>query len=333
MNRRRPTGDAAVVVVGSYNQDIGATLARFPRPGETVLGDALWRAHGGKGSNQAVQAARCGVTTRLLAAIGDDAAGEAARTLWREEGIGAVAAARSGAATGTALILVDAAGENQIVVIPGANATLSPEEVRATAGAFDDAALVVAQLETPPAATLEAFRLARAAGALALLNAAPAAGGMPAELLAATDLLVVNEVEAAMLAGAADPAAAESPAGWGRALRRAHPAMGVVVTGGARGAWLFAADADAAAPLVHAPAPRVAVLDATGAGDAFVGAFAARLAEGAPAAEALRFGVAAGSLACLRRGAVPSLPRRAEIEARLAQDGTTASTEDRRERP
>ncbi len=207
--------------------------------------------------------------------------------------------------TGEALILVDAQGENEIVILAGANAAL-PEgpAVEAAAGA----ALVVAQLETPIAVTEAAFRAARARGIPTLLNAAPARD-LPGGLLALTDLLVVNETEAALLL-----ARAASPEVLARALASRH-ARGVVLTAGAAGAYW----AERGGAVFHAPAIPTQVIDSTGAGDAFIGAFAAAMAQGRPEVEALRWGVVAGALACRRAGAVPSLPRLAEIVAAAAQ--------------
>jgi ribokinase len=295
---------ARIVVVGSYNRDTVLAVPRFPQPGETLSASGVRHFHGGKGSNQAVAAARAGARVAMVAAIGADGAGDAALALWSAEGIDAAAVLRlPDAPTGEAMILVDPAGENEIVILAGANAAL-PDD--AAARAVAGAALVVAQLETPMSATLAAFREARAQGVATLLNAAPAVP-MPDALLALTDLLVVNETEAARLLGRQGEHAAMAIA-----LAPRHP-RGVVLTAGAAGAHWAAPDGTA----VHAPAPTIAVVDSTGAGDAFIGAFAAGLAAGLGEGAALRRGVAAGALACRRAGAVPSLPRLAEIEAAL----------------
>lgn len=294
-----------VVVVGSYNRDSVLRVPRFPRPGETLAASAIDRFHGGKGSNQAVAAARAGADVALVAAVGRDEAGEAARALWAAEGIDAAAvAALDSAPTGEALILVDDAGENEIVIVAGANAGL-PEAAAVTA--VPGAALVVAQLETPLAVTEAAFRAARARGIPTLLNAAPARA-LPDGLIDLTDMLVVNETEAALLLGlTAEPAALA-------AALAPRQARGVVLTAGGAGAWW----AGRGGSLLHAPATPTEVTDSTGAGDAFIGAFAAALVGGATAGQAVRWGAAAGSLACRTAGAVPSLPRRAAIEALLA---------------
>jgi ribokinase len=293
-----------IIVIGSYNRDTVLRVARFPRPGETLAATGMARFHGGKGSNQAVAAARAGADVALVARVGEDAAGQGAAALWAAEGIDARLVARDPALpTGEALILVDASGENEIVILAGANAVLDPPP----ADAFAGAALVVAQFETPVATTIAAFAAARAAGATTLLNAAPAQP-LPQDLRAATDLLVVNETEAARLAGREG-----TPQDLAAALAPRFP-RGVVLTAGAAGAvWARPAGA-----LLRAPAPAVQVVDSTGAGDAFIGAFAAGLAEGLEDAAALRLGVVAGALACQVAGAVPSLPR---LEAILAALG------------
>jgi ribokinase len=299
---------AEILVVGSYNRDLILELARLPAPGETTLSLGRSEAHGGKGSNQAVQAALCGARVALLAAVGQDAAGEAALAMWREAGIGADAVARlAGAATGMAVILVDAAGENSIVVDAGANAALARSHIEAAAGQIHAARLVLAQLETPPAAVRRAFELAREAGVATALNAAPAPDALDPALLALTDILFVNRGEACVLAGEAEP------------LRAAEALLGkvgraVVLTLGAEGAALLRAGEP---PLIR-PAKPAAVVDTTGAGDAFIGAFAARLTAGGDMAQALDWGLAAGALACAALGATSSFNDAAAI-ARLAQ--------------
>lgn len=293
-----------LVVVGSYNRDTVLRVPRFPRPGETLAATGLARFHGGKGSNQAIAAARSGATVAMRAAVGADEAGEAALALWRAEGVDIASVQRiAGMPTGEALILVDAQGENQIVIVGGANDALVAE---ADVAATRDAAIVLAQLETPLDVTIAAFRAARGVGAATLLNAAPARP-LPEELLALTDILIVNETEAALLLGHAGEAAALA-----RGLAPRHP-RGVVLTAGAAGAVWARGEV-----VMQAPAPATAVVDSTGAGDAFIGAFAAALLAGLAEREALRRGVAAGAIACRRAGAVPSLPGREEIEALLA---------------
>lgn len=301
-----------IVVVGSYLRDVSVVVEGFPSPGETVVGRGLLQSHGGKGSNQAVQAARAGADVTLIAATGADEAGKAAHRLWADEGIATDDALSVGdAATGTALIVVEAGGQNMIVIDPGANARLSPAAVEARRDLVAGAGLVVGQLETPLPAMIEAFSIARRGGARTLLNAAPAPASLPEELRALIDILIVNEIEALQLAGMdaeADPR--EAAARLARTV-----GLAVVVTLGAGGAMLI----DTAGRRAAAPALDVAVVDTTGAGDAFVGAFAARWIEDGALDAALAWGVAAGSLACTRRGVVPSLAGREEITDAAAQ--------------
>jgi len=289
----------SILVIGSYNRDTVMALERFPAPGETLTVLGMAEFHGGKGSNQAVAAARAGGRVGIIGAIGDDAAGQAARALWAEEGIAAEAVQTIQAPTGAAMILVDAAGENQIIIIPGANAVLSlPVDFTPPA----DIAVALAQLETPQAATAALFRTL--SQARRMLNVAPAAPILP-ELLSVTDMLVLNETEAAILAQReAEPAAL--------ALALAAETMReVIVTAGAAGAFWARPDG----LLIDATPPRVTVTDTTGAGDAFLGAFAAFSAEGLVQERILRQAVVAGALACTQKGAVPSLPYRAAILA------------------
>jgi ribokinase len=288
-----------ILVIGSYNRDTVLRLARFPAPGETLTALGMAKFHGGKGSNQAVAAARAGGRVALIAAIGDDASGQAARALWAVEGIDAQAVQTARAPTGAATILLDAAGENQVIIIPGANAELA---LPLGFTPPDDITVALAQLETPQAATAALFRALP--GTRRILNVAPAAPILP-ELLATTDMLVLNETEAAILAQReAEPAAL--------ALALAAETMReVIVTAGAAGAFWARPDGI----VIDATPPRVAVADTTGAGDAFLGAFAAFNAEALAPEKTLRLAVTAGALACTQQGAVPFVPYRAAIMA------------------
>jgi ribokinase len=288
-----------ILVIGSYNRDTVLRLDRFPALGETMTALGMAEFHGGKGSNQAVAAARAGGRVGIIAALGDDAAGQAARALWAEEGIAAEAVQTTQAPTGAATILLDAAGENQIIIIPGANAELTlPLGFTPPA----DIAVALAQLETPQAATAALFR--SLTGARRILNVAPAAPILP-ELLSVTDMLVLNETEAAILAQREAEPAALAIALAAETMRE------VILTAGAIGAFWARPDG----VVIDAAPPRVAVTDTTGAGDAFLGAFAAFSAEGLAQERILRQAVTAGALACTQDGAVPSLPYRAAILA------------------
>jgi ribokinase len=191
-----------IVVVGSYNQDVVLSVARLPAPGETCLALKRTDVTGGKGANQAIQAARCGASVAMVAAVGRDSAGDAAMAVFARDGVDASKDARiDESATGMGLILIDRQGENSIVVDSGANAALDDTHVEAAADMIATARLVIAQLETSTTATRRAFEIARAAGAPTLLNAAPAPDGpLEDDLLALTDILVVNEGEGERLA-------------------------------------------------------------------------------------------------------------------------------------
>lgn len=301
---------ARICVVGSFNADLTARVGSFPHPGETVTASRFSETSGGKGSNQAVAAARCGAAVSIIAALGADAAGERALTLWREEGIEAAAVARrAGVPTGTALILVDGKGENEIVIVAGANATLDLADVEKGRGSIEEAQIVLGQLEVSVAATLAAFRIAKAGRAMTILNPAPADATIPEALWRCLDIVTPNRLEAVRLAGCAPDARPETVA---RELVLRH-GCAVVTTLGGDGVLV----AEAAGTLSRIPAPRIELRDTTGAGDAFNGVFATRLAETGDIVEAARWGVAAGALACTGDGAIAALPSRTSIEARL----------------
>jgi ribokinase len=294
-----------VVVVGSLNMDLVAEAPVLPRPGETVMGTAFHTLPGGKGLNQAVAAARLGASVSMIGRVGRDAFGARLLDVIRAEGVDAAGVRQTGdAPTGIAQIVVGQ-GENSIIVVPGANMTLTDADVSSIAIAEHD--VVVAQLETPIVVTARLF--ARAGDATTILNAAPAAS-VPDSLLALTDLLVVNETELATLSGTPlrDDSALADIVTAARALRR--PAMAMIVTLGRRGAVLLDGDAPPQAIAGH----DVAAIDSTGAGDCFVGAYAAALASGRPG-PALAFANAAAALAVTKRGAAPAMPRLAEVEA------------------
>ncbi|GHH85708.1 ribokinase [Streptomyces sulfonofaciens] len=279
--------NGGVLVVGSVNRDVTVRTERFPAPGETVLGDRLLTGLGGKGANQAVAAAGAGARTRLLATVGDDDhGGELVRAL-TAAGVGTGPLRRApGLATGTALITVDSRGENQIVVVPGANAATGADRVREEAAAVGAADVVVVQGEIPVEAVTEVVRLGPR---LTVLNLAPYVA-VPRPVLERVDVLVVNATEAGQLLGTAAPSGV--PAALGAVRRLAGIARSAVITLGAQGAVVAGArTAPAHLPVLEA----VEVVDATGAGDAFVGVLAAELAAGSDLAHAVARGVAAAS--------------------------------------
>jgi ribokinase len=305
-------GMGRVVVVGSLNLDHVARVPHLPAPGDTVAASGYRTVPGGKGLNQAVGAARQGAPTVMIGAVGGDQAGAELLAVLDQAGIdrGRVATV-AGLSTGVALINVDVAGANMIVVAAGANGAVAASQLDGFAWAEGDVALC--QLEIPWATVEAALRAARAAGATTILNPAPVAGPLPAGLLSLVDVLVPNEGEATALA-APSPAAPSilSPADAASALAERR-AGAVIVTLGAAGSLL----ARPGAPVRLVPAFPVEAVDTTGAGDAYCGALAAALAGGAGLEAAMRRASAAGSLATTRPGAVPSVPTAAEVDALL----------------
>lgn len=295
-----------IVVLGSLNMDLALRVPHAPAAGETLQGRSIDHVPGGKGGNQAVGCARQGARVRLVGCVGDDAHGRALREALEGDGIDTTAVAVDATApTGTALVMVDDAGQNRIVVIAGANARVEIDE-DALAVQLRDADFLVAQFETPLPQVELALRAARRAGCKVLLNPSPAQPVADA-WWPLIDTLVVNEVEAQMLAGHV----AESPgdaALAGQALRR-RGVTRVVVTLGSRGA--VAVDAQGAR---HHAAPKVDVVDTTAAGDTFLGALAVALArDGADLDAAVRMGIRAGALCVGRPGAQPSIPQRDDV--------------------
>ncbi|WP_308013948.1 ribokinase [Streptantibioticus parmotrematis] len=302
-----PADGFDLLVVGSANADLVVGVERRPAAGETVLGSDLATHPGGKGANQAVAAARLGARTALLARVGDDAHGRLLLETQCSSGVDVSGVLVGGAPTGVALITVDPAGDNSIVVSPGANARLTPEDVRAAGRSFDAARVVSLQLEIPLDTVAEAVRAAVRAGARVVLNPSPPAA-LPAQVLAACDPLVLNEHEARLLLRDDPASAQDTPEAWAEALARLGP-RSVVVTLGGSGA--LAARSGGAA--VRIPAPHVRAVDTTGVGDAFTGALAWRLARGAELEEAVEYAVRVGAAAVTRAGAQEAFPTEGEI--------------------
>jgi ribokinase len=287
----------SVTVVGSANMDLVVTTRTLPAPGETVLGDAFTTIPGGKGANQAVAAARAGARCAFVGAVGDDAFGSALRANLTAAGVDTRRLRTVPGASGVALIAVDAAAENIIVVAPGANGHLEGLD-EADRAAIAGADVLLCQLEVPLPTVVEAATTARAGGTTVVLNAAPARA-LPADLLSQVDVLVVNEGEAAAIAGHAGPA---------ESLLDVVPR--VVMTLGANGA----AYADRDGLRLNVTAPKVDAVDTTAAGDAFTGALAVAWAEGGPIAETLQWACAAGAACARTHGASTALPQRSEIQ-------------------
>lgn len=297
----------AVLVAGAINTDLVARVKRAPESGETVTGSAFDVFGGGKGANQALASARSGAPTAMLGGLGTDDFGLQRLADLRADGIDTESVAIvEGVASGVALITVEESGQNRIAYVPGATAHVTIDGAVASAQRTAPA-VILSTLELPHEALRRLFAAGRTLGARIVLNATPEpADGLA--LVPSADVLVVNESEAAELLGGSgdgDWAAAA------RRLRALGPSM-VVVTLGAGGALAVIGDRE-----VRVAAAEIAAIDSTGAGDAFCGAFAARLADGASDEGAIRAGVAAGSLACTVAGAQRSMPRRAEIDAML----------------
>lgn len=293
-----------VSVVGSANLDLVFTTERIPLPGETLLALGSERFAGGKGLNQAVAAARAGADTTFIAALGRDDNGEQLAATISEVGILDHLVRRVDAATGQAFIVVSAAGENTIIVASGANAGLV-QLTEADRAAITASSVLLMQLELPLGVVSEAATIAHSVGTFVILNAAPA-HELPKELLRTLDCLIVNEHEACELGGSADVTTAS--------LTLAALVPRVIVTLGGDGAVLY----EAGTELTKISAYVVEVIDTTGAGDTFCGAFAAAMAEGSTFEAAARLATAASALSVQVVGAVPSIPERARIDALLA---------------
>jgi len=289
---------ASLIVLGSANTDYTVVVDRHPQPGETLLGGDVAVATGGKGANQALAAARAGAMPIFVGAVGDDAAGRAMLDALGAGGVDVSSTARlADAPTGVALITVSSDGENTIVVAPGANGRLDPDAVLATiAPLAGPETVLLSQLEVPLAVVQAAAHAVAGAGGRVVLNLSPARD-ISAELLALCDPLVVNESEARAV-GAASFVDAAGALDAARAL--GDRCRSVVITLGGDGAvWSDGAGGG------HVAAPRVDVVDTTGAGDAFVGALSAELADGASLADAVTAGVRSGAAAVQWRGAQP----------------------------
>jgi ribokinase len=292
---------ADVFVIGSINQDFVLNVERRPEPGETVTDAQLSKGNGGKGANQAAAAALLGAQVAFLGRVGDDGFGEPLVEALAEKGVDtSLIEATPGSSTGTAVITVTPDGENDITVAPGANRSLTTEDVDAAAEAIGGSRVLVAQMEVSPEVVQRAVEVAVRHGVRAVVNLAPPFG-VPRELLEQLDPLVVNEHEAAFLLG-------ERVEGVDGAISAAGELLtlgprSVVVTVGKDGAVFSDGDSTK-----HLPAPDVDVVDTTGAGDAFVGALAASLARGDSLESAVAYAVRAGAAAATRVGAQGALP-------------------------
>jgi ribokinase len=297
-----------VWVVGSINLDLIVSTTRLPGPGETVHAHSLDRVPGGKGANQAVAAARLGAPTRMIGRVGDDEAGDVLRSFLAAMAVDVTGVSVEPGPSGTAIVVVDALGQNSILVVSGANGALDETDLDALAVGAGD--VVVVQNEVPPAVSSIALSRARAVGATSIVNPAPATEGLGA-MVRDADVVVLNALELATLSGhrvderttTSDLVAAAS------AIRHADHDTGVVTTLGARGVVAVFGDGR----VLEAPAAPAQVVDTTGAGDAFVGAVACALARGDGLVDGIELALVASSIVVGRWGAGPAMPTEAEV--------------------
>lgn len=295
-----------IAVVGSCNLDFVVGVESIPQVGETVLGGDLVQIPGGKGANQAVAAARLGRRVAMVGRVGDDASGQVLRAALDADGVDTSALLTTpGVPSGVALIAVQEDGDNAIVVSPGANGRVSPNDAAVTA--VEQATVVLCQAEIPLDAVVEAMRVAEG---ITVWNPAPApTDGVPLELLDSVDIVIPNETELATLAGHDGPV---DDLGLVAELAGRLPCAAVVVTLGSRGALVVSGD-----EAVHVPAPVVTPVDTTAAGDSFCAAIADQLVEGNDLVTAASFAVRVGAATTLVAGAQSSLPTRHQVDALL----------------
>ena len=305
-----------VLVIGSLNMDLVVRCQHLPEPGQTIMGNDFFTAPGGKGANQAVAAARQGARVNMAGCVGNDAFAASLIAGLREAGIRTDDIVAVNGPTGTALITIDAAGANTIVVISGANAACDPTLAEQALARVSGPGILLLQHEIPPEANARAIQAARQAGWFIILNPAPARP-VPAELLPLVDLIAPNQTEAAAIL-LRPIASRDDSLGAAQALVARGARAALLTLGGdgalycdAAGAW-------------HCPAVPVAAVDTTAAGDAYLGALAAALAEARPLAASLGFAAVAAALAVTRFGAQPSLPTRDEIATFIGRHGIPA---------
>lgn len=301
-----------VAILGIFVADLAFRAARMPGMGETIAGSGFKMGPGGKGSNQSVAAARAGAEVTFITRIGRDAFGQIARDTWAAEGIRVAAATSDADPTGAAFIYVnETTGENAIIVVPGAAAGITVADVEAAGAAIAGAAVFVTQLEQPVAAAMRGLEIARNAGVVTVFNPAPAEP-VPDAIYRFCDYVTPNESEASLLTGIS----VDSVEGARRAgdvlLRKG--ARAALITLGEQGALLHEGARSVVVPAFHVGP----VVETAGAGDAFNGGFAAAIARGLAAEDAVRFGCAVAGISVTRAGTAPSMPALAEVEALLA---------------
>ena len=309
MRLERP--EPVIAVVGSLNIDLVAYTARVPAAGETVIGDRFAMGFGGKGANQAVMAARLGARVAIVGALGDDVYADMTFDNLANQGVDATHVARMPGSSGVAPIWVEPDGTNRIIVVPGANDLVDPEAAAEAIRSMGRVDAVIGQLEIPQRVTAAAFRAARELGAVTVLNPAPAAP-LDADLLSTSDWLIPNESELTILVGRqrADSADDATMSAYARGL-----AARLVVTLGSKGAAIVRLEGS----VERVPAVPVQAVDTTGAGDAFVGAFAFGIAAGLDERRAVRLGIECASDSVTRPGTQSSFASREGAAAILAR--------------
>lgn len=302
-----------VVVIGSLNVDQSLHIQTLPQPGETIEMTAFSKAAGGKGANQAVSSARLGADVAMIGKVGADANGQFMQQVLADAHIDITGVkVDSQTETGQAYILLQASGQNSIIIQHGANCTLTAAQVQTQRQLIQHAEVTIAQLEVPMSTIIAGFTVAREAYRLTMLNPAPAAS-IPSELLALTDLIVPNETESAKLTGIAivDDASLQANATWFH--QQGIPA--VIITLGERGAYISAPGIK-----TQIPAFTVKAIDTTAAGDTFIGALAAQLQPDlSNLTQAVRFASMASAIAVQTTGAIPSIPTLAQVNQALNQ--------------
>ncbi|MAY61919.1 MAG: ribokinase [Rhizobiales bacterium] len=302
-----------VVILGVFNADVAFRADRMPKMGETIHGNSFHLGPGGKGSNQAVAAARAGADTHIITRLGKDTFADMALDIWREAGVAPAITQHKDKATGSAFIFIEEhSGNNAIIISPGVAATISEADIEERSRLISEADVFVTQLEQPMAPARRALEIAHKGRAITVLNPAPAAD-LPADMLALCDYVTPNESEAEALTGI-KVISLEDAQKAAMALV-ARGAGAAVLTLGEKGA-LFHNGSET----VHVPAINAGgVVDTTGAGDAFNGGLAAALARGAAPEDAVRFAGATAAISVTRHGTAPSMPREEEIRALLAR--------------
>lgn len=301
----------SICVVGSINLDMNAYVERFPRPGETLHGRRFTTGYGGKGANQAVMAARLGAKVSMVGRIGDDVFGHDMRRNLESEGIRTEFVKESkGVSSGVAVITIDEQGQNQIIVIPGANGLVTAADVEEAQAAITGAQVLLCQMEVPMEANLAALCIARNAGVTTIFNSAPVSGEVPEEVYRLSDIFCPNESEAELLTGV--PVHTLDDARLAASAIVARGARAALITLGAQGCLYVTADHEE-----HVPAPRVKAVDTTGAGDAFVGSLAHFLAAGLPVLDAIARANAIAAISVQHPGTQASYPRRADLPETL----------------